>query len=70
MPAKAEKAEVLKVDEGEMPTPKKAKKVTRKGILNQVRNLKRAEGTENEWGGEARAKLKAKAATIGIEVQF
>ena len=53
-----------------MPTPKKAKKVTRKGILNQVRNLKRAEGTENEWGGEARAKLKAKAATIGIEVQF
>tara|TARA_R100000742_G_C4206110_1_gene33802 strand:+ start:161 stop:373 length:213 start_codon:yes stop_codon:yes gene_type:complete len=70
MPAKAEKAEVLKVAEVDMPTPKKTKKVTRKGILNQVRNMKRAEGTENEWGGHARAKLKAKAATIGIDVQF
>jgi|TARA_R100001510_G_C7472586_1_gene88196 hypothetical protein len=61
--------EVIKLGEVDMPPKRKAKVLTRKGLMNQVRNMKRAQGTENEWGPEALSRLKAKAESIGITLE-
>ena len=60
--------EVIKLGEIDM-TPKKSKPLTRKGLMNQVRNMKKAQGTENEWGYEALERLKAKAEALGITLE-
>tara|TARA_R100001015_G_C4518879_1_gene88431 strand:- start:198 stop:407 length:210 start_codon:yes stop_codon:yes gene_type:complete len=68
--ANTKATEVITIEEVDITTPKrKTKKVTRKGILDQVRCMKRANGTENEWGPEARSRLAAKAASIGITLK-
>ena len=60
--------EVIKLGDIDM-TPKKSKPLTRKGLMNQDRNMKKAQGTENEWGYEALERLKAKAESLGITLE-
>lgn len=50
--------------------PREKKAPTKKGVLNKVRNCRKAEGRDNEWGPEAKARLVAEAAEFGITLNF
>ena len=60
------------IDMTPLPTrpPREKQAPTKKGVLLQISNCRKAEGRDNQWGQEAKERLAAQAAQFGITLNF